>query len=102
MDEDLLPGETIRGMRVRRFAGCGGCPIEDCGRTLSESLVRLRHTGDERWDNWGRIVTVFAPGDVVEVRIRHDRSTVYCGTAGSTLYPGVHDFVSLQNFEEVA
>jgi hypothetical protein len=101
MDEDFLPGKTIRGMRVYRFTGCGGCPIEDCRRTLSESVVRLRHTGNERWDNWGRIVTVFAPGDIVEVSIRHDQSTVFCGTAGSTLHPGVHDFVSLQNFDEV-
>jgi hypothetical protein len=60
----------------------------------------LRHTGDERWDNWGRVVSVFAPGDDVEVRIRHDQRTVYCGTAGSTLYPGVHDFVRLENFDE--
>ena len=45
----------------------------------------LRHTGDERWDAWGRIVSVFEPGDVVAVRIKHDQSTVYCGTAGSTL-----------------
>jgi hypothetical protein len=100
MDDQFLPGKTIRGMRVYRYAGCAGCPVNDCTKTLSESVVSLRHTGDERWDNWGRIVRVFAPGDVVEVRIRHDRTTVYCGTAGSSLYPGVHDYVDLQNFDE--
>jgi hypothetical protein len=100
VEEDFLPGKTIRGMKIYRFTGCGGCPIRDCGETLSESVIMLRHTGDERWDNWGRLVRVFGPGDVVEVRIRHDGSTVCCGIAGSTLYPGVHDFVSLQNFDE--
>ena len=100
VEDEFLPGKTIRGMKVYRFTGCSGCPIRDCGESLSESGIMLRHTGDEQWDNWGRIVSVFAPGDVVEVRIRHDQSTVYCGTAGSTLYPGIHDFVSLQNFDE--
>lgn len=100
METDPLAGKTIRGMKVQRFTGCGGCPIGDCARTLSETVVLLRHTGDERWDNWGRIVSVFGPGDVVEVRIKHDQSMVYCGTAGSTLFPGVHDFVSLRNFDE--
>ncbi len=99
MEDNLLPGKTIRGMKVYRFAGCGGCPVKDCRKALSESVVMLCHTGDERWDNWGRIVKVFAPGDLVEVRIRHDGSTVYCGTAVSTLYPGVRDFVDLRNFE---
>ena len=87
-------------MSVRRFTGCGGCPVEDCSDTLSESVVVLRHTGDERWDNWGRIVSVFGRGDLVHVRIMHDRSLVYCGRAESTLYPGIHDFVGLQNFDE--
>jgi hypothetical protein len=100
MEEHFLRGKTIRGMKVYRYTGCGGCPIRDCGKTLSESVVTLRHTGDERWDNWGRIVRAFGSGDVVEVRIKHDQSTVYCGTAGSTLYPGVHDYVNLQNFDE--
>ncbi len=100
MEDNLLPGKTIRGMKVYRFGGCGGCPVKDCTRTLSESVVKLCHTGDERWDNWGRIVKVFAQGDVVEVRIRHDQSTVYCGSAVSTLYPGVYDFVDLKNFAD--
>jgi hypothetical protein len=102
MEDDFLPGRTIRGMRVRRYTGCGGCPVKDCTETLSEAVVMLRHTGDELWDNWGTLVRVFAPGDVVEVRIRHDQEAVYCGAAVSTLYPGVSDFVSLQNFDEVA
>lgn len=102
MNDDILPGKTIRGMKVYRFTGCGGCPIRDCAKALLESVVMLRHTGNERWDNWGSIVSVFALGDVVEVTIRHDHGTVYCGAAESTLYPGVHDFVSLQNFDEVA
>jgi hypothetical protein len=100
MEDDFLPGKTIRGMKVYRFTGCGGCPIRDCRETLSDSVVMLRHTGNERWDNWGRIVSVFETGDVVAVGIKHDQSTVYCGNAGSTLYPGVHDYVSLQNFDE--
>ena len=102
MDGDVLPGKTIRGMTVRRFTGCGGCPMVDCAKALSESVVTLRHTGNERWDNWGRIVRVFGPGDLVGVTIRHDRNTIYCGSAGSTLFPGVHDFVDLQNFGEPA
>jgi hypothetical protein len=101
MEDDYVPSKTIHGLKVRRFTGCGGCPISDCGQTLSESVVMLRHTGDERWDNWGRIVSVFGLGDVVEVRIKHDQGTVYCGRAGSTLDPDVHDFVSLQNFDEL-
>ncbi len=101
MGDNTLPGKTIRGMKIHRYTGCAGCPVRNCAETLSESVVMLRHTGNERWDNWGTIVRVFAPGDVVEVTIRHDQGTVYCGAAVSTLYPGVSDFVSLQDFDEV-
>jgi hypothetical protein len=99
--DKILPGKTIRGMKVLRFSGCGGCPIKDCENTLSESVVMLRHTGNECWDNWGIIVGVFSPKEIVEVRLMHDHSTVYCGNAGSTLYPGVYDYVSLENFDEL-
>jgi hypothetical protein len=99
--DNFLPGKTIRGMKVFRYNGCGRCLIKDCRKTLSESVVMLRHTGNECWDNWGTIVCVFSPGEIVEVRIKHDLNTVYCGDAGSTLYPGVHDYVSFENFDEL-
>jgi hypothetical protein len=101
MKGNSLLGKTIRGMKVYKYTGCGGCPVKDCQNILSESVIRLRHTGHECWDNWGRIVSVFSPGEIVEVRIRHDCNTVYCGDAGSTLYPGVYDYVSLENFDEL-
>jgi hypothetical protein len=69
---------------------------------LSESVVMLCHTGNESWDNWGKIVSVFSPGEIVEIRIIHDQYTVYCGEVGSTLYPGVYDYVSLENFDELS
>lgn len=72
MKDDFLPGKSISGMKVYRYTGCGGCPIRDCGETLSESAIMLRHTGDERWDNWGWIVSVFAPGDALGPTHRFD------------------------------
>jgi hypothetical protein len=98
--DNFLPGKTIRGMKVFRYKGCGGCPIKDCSNTLSVSVVMLCHTGNECWDNWGKTVSVFSPGEIVGIRIMHDKCTVYCGAAGSTLYPGVYDYVSLENFND--
>jgi hypothetical protein len=100
--DNFLAGKTIRGMKVFRYNGCGGCPNKDCKNTLSVSVVMLRHTGNECWDNWGKIVSAFSPGEIVRIRIMHDQCTVYCGSAGSTLYPGVYDNVSLENFNELS
>ena len=93
--------KKILGMRVHEYRGCGGCPVvEACeAKQLTKTRTTLRHTGDQRWDNWGTIVSVFRPGDLVEITLRHDGHTIYCGTgAESTLYPGVTDYVHLENF----
>lgn len=71
----------------------------DCQHTLTSSKVWLKHTGNERWDNWGHIVSVFHSDELVEVEITHDTSTIYCATAESTRYPGVSDYVDLKNFK---
>jgi len=77
----------------------------DCQQTLKTTRLRLKHTGNERWDNWGHIVPVFRPGEWVEVEIttevlfRHD-NFIYCASATSTIYPGTSDFIDLANFRE--
>jgi hypothetical protein len=100
---EFIPGKTILGRRVHEFRGCGGCPMntQDCSTHLSNTKVRLKHTGNERWDNWGHIVPVFRPGELVEVELRYDEQVIYCVTAESTIYPGVSDYINLKNFEEI-
>jgi len=98
---DYLKDKTIRGMQIRTFRGCLTCPVSECQRTLLSSRVLLRHIGDERWDNWGRIGQVFARGDLLEVEIRHDETAIYCATAESTYCARVVDYIDLTNFEEV-
>jgi hypothetical protein len=73
----------------------------DCPSSLINTKIFLKHTGNERWDNWGHIVPVFRPGEMVELELSHDAEVIYCATAESTIYPGVHDFVNLENFREV-
>jgi hypothetical protein len=98
----LIPNQRILNFRIRRFRGCGNCPqvTRDCQHSLSHTRLWLRHTGNERWDNWGHIVAVFRPGEMVEVEITHDASTIYCASAASTIYPGVSDYINLANFSE--
>jgi hypothetical protein len=98
-----LPNQSILNRRVLHFRGCGGCPQAalDCRRTLSVTRLWLRHIGSERWDNWGHIVPVFRPGEMVEVEITHDADAIYCASAVSTIYPGVSDYIDLANFSEV-
>jgi hypothetical protein len=54
------------------------------------------HTGNERWDNHGKIVPVFSSHEHVNVEIRHDAATIYCGTA--TTDRGIRDYINLHNF----
>lgn len=93
--------KTIKGL-VFKYSGCGNCPIKDCEKTLTDSVVRLIHTGKETWDNWGRDVRVFGDGDVVDIEIRHDNTTIYCAIGTSTLYDGISDYVDLNNFSEIS
>jgi hypothetical protein len=103
MNEPIyIPNKRILKRRILLSRGCGDCPQRslDCQQTLAVTRVWLRHTGSERWDNWGHIVAVFRPGELVEVEVTHDANTIYCASATSTIYPGVTDFVNLANFSE--
>lgn len=91
--------QQILGMNVAEFRGCGACPVAGkCPSELKDDIVTLRHIGDERWDNWGRLVRVFGDNDEVNASIRHDGKIIYCASAESTWYPGVRDYIHLKNF----
>lgn len=92
--------QRILGITVHNYRGCGRCPAEEAceAKWLKDTVVTLQHVGDEQWDNGGDFVRVFEPGDLVEVRIRHDENAVYCVTAESTCYKGVSDFINLRHW----
>jgi hypothetical protein len=98
----LLFNKRLLGRRIVKFRGCGACPLSDhaCQHDLAVARLSLRHTGSERWDNWGHIVQVFERGEIVEVELRYDSRYIYCAAAESTRFPGVNDFVNLENFSE--
>lgn len=99
-EPDYLPNRRILNRRILRFGGCGPCSQVDldCQQSLAVTRCWLRHTGRQCWDNWGHIVPVFRPGELVEVELTHDAGTIYCASATSTLYPSVRDFIDLANF----
>ena len=99
---ETIPNKRILGKRVLIFRGCAGCPKRDshCQQSLTTSSIRLRHSGNERWDNWGHIVSVFRPNEWVEVQLIHDTNYIYCSTAESSIYPGSSDYVDLNNFSQ--
>lgn len=99
---ETIPNKRILGKRVLIFRGCGACPKRDshCQLSLTTPSIRLRHSGNERWDNWGRIVSVFRPNEWVEVLLTHDINYIYCATAESSIYPGISDYVDLANFSQ--
>ncbi len=99
---EYLPNKRILGKRVLRYRGCGDCSkvSQDCQHTLTLTCIWLKHTGNEHWDNWGHIISVFRPGERVEVEITHDANIIYCARATSTIYAGVSDYVDLANFSE--
>lgn len=99
---ETIPNKRILGKRVLIFRGCAGCPKgnRDCQHSLTTSSICLRHSGNERWDNWGHIVSVFRPNEWVEVQLTHDSQFIYCATAESSIYPGISDYVDLNNFSQ--
>ena len=93
---------NLSDMTIFNYQGCGECPvIGRCKKGLPEAVIHVRHVGGEIWDNWGRMVQVFNEGDIVKVSIKHDDTTIYCGIAEASRYPGVEDFIRLTNFEDI-
>lgn len=85
--------------KTKNWQGCGGCRLckenENCHAFTKK--VKLEFKNDEKWDNWGRMVTAFRKGTVVYGKAVIKDNTVYCASAESTLYCGVTDFVNLKN-----
>ncbi len=99
---EYILNKRILNLRILRWRGCGDCPYSDqeCQQARTQTKVWLIHTGRQRWDNWGHIVDVFRPGELVEVEVTHDNRVIYCASATSTIYPGIHDFIDLVNFSQ--
>jgi hypothetical protein len=93
---EYQPYLRIVGKRVHRFGGCSMADL-DCQQTLKTTRLRLKRTGEKRWENWGHTVAAFRPGDwgeaeiITEVLFRHDNNFIYCASSISTIYPGTRD-----------
>lgn len=86
--------------KVRNWKGCGNCELCKAGIDCREFTreVRLEFIKNERWDNWGKMVTVFKKGTIVEGTAVVKDGMVYCASAEPPCY-GVADFVDLENIE---
>lgn len=82
---------------LKEYRGCGNC--EKCDTNfdcMAHSVpVKITFQKDEKWDNWGRMVTAFREGETVQGYAVIDKNNVYCASAESTVYEGVTDFISL-------
>ena len=95
--------KKILGRAVHKYRGCHDCPARVvCSKgLLTDTAVQADHIGRQLWEDCGtgRAVQVFSPHERVKLSVRSDPNTIYCGTAESTRYPGVVDFVNLANFD---
>lgn len=58
------------------------------------STEKVQFLKDVKWDNWGRFVTVFREGDVVQAT-RHNSGEY---TAESPYWPGISDYIHPDDF----
>lgn len=86
--------------KVKNWKGCRNCELciegIDCQAFTRE--VQLEFIKTEKWDNWGKIVTVFGKGNIVKGTAVVKDGIVYCASAESPYY-GVTDFVNLKNIK---
>lgn len=82
--------------------GCGECEKCDNGFDCKQHSKKVKITFKKavEWDNWGKMVTAFRKGEVVEGRAVIDGNKVYCASAKSELWD-VEDFVWLENIENI-
>lgn len=87
--------------KVRNWQGCGNCELRkegiDCRAYTRE--IRVKFTKNEKWDNWGRMVTAFEKGTITQGMAVVKDGIVYCISAESPLYRGINDFVQLENIK---
>lgn len=84
---------------LKQYAGCGNCEkcdnVFDCkAHTIPVDIEFLK---EEKWDNWGHMVTAFRKGDKVRGYAVAEGNTIFCASAESTIYEGITDFIDLKN-----
>lgn len=87
--------------KARNWQGCGGCKLcrerVDC-RSYTKK-IQMEFIKSEKWDNWGKMVTAFRKGTVIQGTAVIKDGVVYCASAESSLYQGITDFVNLENIK---
>lgn len=88
-------------LELKEYMGCGNC--EKCNANFDcdshKVPVFITFKREEKWDNWGRMVTAFRKDETVQGYAVIDDNKVYCATAESTIYKGITDYVSLDRVE---
>ena len=88
-------------MKLRKFEGCGKCPLagEEFDCVKNSVPVNVTFKNDEKADNWGNIATVFRKGETVKgYAVIDNNNVVYCASAESNIYD-YEDFISLENVD---
>lgn len=88
-------------LELMNYEGCGRCV--KCGEEFDckahSEPVTITFNKRQKWDNFGRMVTVFKEGDVVSGYAVIDDDKVYCASATSTIYDDIDDFIALNDVE---
>lgn len=88
-------------LELMNYEGCGNC--KKCSNDFdckSYSVpVAIEFNKSQKWDCWGRMVTAFRKGDVVNGYAVIVDNKVYCASATSPIYDDVDDFIALEDVE---
>lgn len=87
-------------LRVLKYRGCGKCKLCSNSGCAGEIVpVKITFLKPQVADDWGRMVTVFNKGDVVQGKARIKDNIVYCVTARSTIYDDYEDYIDTSNIK---
>lgn len=88
-------------IEIKNFKGCYHCPLGEKGESCNcmdyNVPVRITFTKNEKADYWGRIVTVFHKGEIVEGYAVIKDGIAYCVSAYTDAYGGYQDFIDPEN-----
>lgn len=83
------------------FTGCYDCPLGEKGENVNcndyNKKVKITFKNKEKADYWGRIVTVFHKGEIVEGYAVIKDGIGYCASAYKDAYGGYQDFINPKN-----
>lgn len=87
-------------LEIMNYCGCGNCQLskDGCDCKRYDRDVQIMFNGDQKWDCWGKFVTAFKKGSVVNGYAVIKDNKVYCASATSPIFE-FDDFISLDNVE---